>query len=57
MVEEEQDKRVEDKEEQEVTVIHQTADGKETRPEVGVTTRSLMWCHDGSGRGLTFQWG
>lgn len=57
MVEEEKDKRVEDMEEQEVTVIHQTADREETKPEVGVTTRSLMWCNDGSGGGLTFQWG
>lgn len=46
---------MEDEEEQEVMVSHQTADGAETRPEVGVMTRSLVWwSHEGWGGGLTF---
>lgn len=43
---------MEDEEEQEVMVSHQTADGAETRPEVGVMTRSLVWwSHEGGGGG------
>lgn len=45
--EEEEEEGVEDEEEQEVMVSHQTADGAETRPEVGVTTRSLVWSNEG----------
>lgn len=40
---------MEGEEEQEVMVSHQTADGAETGPEVGVTTRSLVWSHEGRG--------
>lgn len=42
---------MEDEEEQEVMVSHQTADGAETRPEFGVMTRSLVWWSQGEGGG------